>query len=100
MLLSHKTCKSWNRENETDHKASLLLLKQTKICALDIYTKAVKEKTIRIQKHQEPCSCQDLPALSHHLTGRLLNREIKSVDTNHKNPLWTAKFLWILRNDP
>lgn len=27
MLPSHNTCKSWNRKNETDHKASSLLLK-------------------------------------------------------------------------
>lgn len=67
---------------------------------LDIYTEAVKLKTIRIQKHQEPPSCWDLPVSSHHLIGKLLSRKIRSVNTNYKNPVWTEKVLWISINDP
>lgn len=88
MFPSHNTCKPWNRKNQTDHKASSLLLKKTKICVLGAHVKADKEKTIRIQKNQEPCSGWDPSASSQHLLGRLLNREIKPAHIKCKNPLW------------
>lgn len=95
MFPTHNTCKSWDRENETDHKESSLLLKQTEIWVIGTSMKQLKKKQLGL-KRAKSFFLPETWVPQAPLPGRLLSRETKSAQRKHQNPLWMAKISGIL----